>query len=245
MTMLPASTEKKLGLVIDLDICVGCHACAVACKSWNSTGTAAPLSDITPYGAEATGTWLNRIHSFEVDDGEGGFTLHFPRSCLHCDDAPCVPVCPTGASYKREKDGIVLVDEDLCIGCGLCAWSCPYGARELDDGTGTMKKCTLCVDRIDNDDLEEIDRVPACVRTCPTSARHFGDLGDPNSEVSLLVAARDGVALMPESGAKPVNRYLPPRSRHPERFSAPVRTPVEDTSGASGFLAWLDRALSD
>ena len=82
MTMLPASTEKKLGLVIDLDICVGCHACAVACKSWNSTGTAAPLSDITPYGAEATGTWLNRIHSFEVDDGEGGFAEGYFKNHL-------------------------------------------------------------------------------------------------------------------------------------------------------------------
>jgi Fe-S-cluster-containing dehydrogenase component len=101
------------------------------------------------------------------------------------------------------------------------------------------------VDRIDNDDLEEIDRVPACVKTCPTSARHFGDLGDPTSEVSLLVAARDGVALMPESGAKPVNRYLPPRSRHPERSTAPAGARAEDTSGATGFLAWLDQALSD
>ncbi|MBC6440088.1 MAG: 4Fe-4S dicluster domain-containing protein [Rhodospirillales bacterium] len=243
MTTLPTATEKKLGLVIDLDICVGCHACAVACKSWNSTGTAAPLSDMTPYGAEAQGTWLNRIHAFDVDDGEGGFTLHFPRSCLHCDNAPCVTVCPTGASYKRAKDGIVLVDEDLCIGCGLCAWACPYGARELDDGTGTMKKCTLCADRIDNSDLVEEDRVPACVRTCPTSARHFGDLADPSSDVSRLVVERGGVTLMPESGAEPVNRYLPPRSRH----AAPSATMTAggNDEAPDGFLGWLDRVLSD
>ncbi len=238
MTSLPKTTGRRLGLVIDLDICVGCHACAVACKSWNSTGAFAPLGDTHAYGIEASGTWLNRVHTFEIDDGAGGFTLHFPRSCLHCDDAPCVPVCPTGASYKRAADGIVLVDEDLCIGCGLCAWACPYGARELDDSEGVMKKCTLCVDRIDNPDLDEADRIPACVRTCPTSARSFGDLGDPGSDVSQLVARRDGAALMPESGAAPVNRYLPPRARH---------APQDDDRDVEpeGFLGWLDRLLTD
>ncbi len=242
MTSLPDKVESKLGLVIDLDICVGCHACAVACKSWNSIGSYSPLSDQDPYGAEASGTWLNRIHTFEIDDGDGGFTLHFPRSCLHCDDAPCVPVCPTGASWKRAEDGIVLVDEDKCIGCGLCAWACPYGARELDAGTGVMKKCTLCVDRIDNANLEPEDRIPACVRTCPTSARHFGDLGDPNSDVSKLVAERGGVALMPESGAAPVNRYLPPRTRHAGH--APDTDEI-DQAQPTGFLGWLDRMLTD
>ena len=94
--------------------------------------------------------------------------------------AACVTVCPTGASYKRAEDGIVLVDEDLCIGCGLCAWACPYGARELDADQGVMKKCTLCIDRIYNVNLAEEDRTPACVRACPTGARHFGDLADPD-----------------------------------------------------------------
>ena len=249
MTALPPPSRKKLGLVIDLDVCVGCHACAVACKSWNSVGAAAPLADTAPYGAEASGTWLNRVHSFEIDDGGAGFTLHFPRSCLHCDDAPCVPVCPTGASYKRAADGIVLVDEDLCIGCGLCAWACPYGARELDDASGVMKKCTLCADRIDNPAIDEADRIPACVRTCPTSARHFGDLGDPASQVSQLVAERGGVALMPESGAAPVNRYLPPRARRGAADGPGDASDSDAPAGAedariAGFLGWLDRALS-
>ena len=79
-------------------------------------------------------------------------------------------VCPTGASYKRVDDGIVLVNEDHCIGCGLCASACPYGAREMDPVEQVMKKCTLCVDRIYNENLPEEDRVPACVRTCPTGA---------------------------------------------------------------------------
>jgi sulfite dehydrogenase (quinone) subunit SoeB len=101
-------------------------------------------------------------------------------------------VCPTGASYKRAEDGIVLVDEELCIGCGLCAWACPYGARELDVVGGVMKKCTLCIDRIYNDNLPVEEREPACVAACPVHARHFGDLGDPDSAVSRLVAEREG-----------------------------------------------------
>ena len=148
--------------------------------------------------------------------------MHFPRSCLHCDDAPCVTVCPTGASYKRADDGIVLVNEDACIGCGLCAWACPYGARELDAAAGVMKKCTLCVDRIDNATLPEADRVPACVRACPTGARHFGDLADPESAVSRLVAERGGYDLMPEQGTRPVNKYLPPRPRDRIDDEAPL-----------------------
>jgi sulfite dehydrogenase (quinone) subunit SoeB len=164
MTALPDRTEKKLGLVIDLDTCVGCHACVTSCKEWNSQGYGAPLSDVDAYGAEPVGTFLNRVHSYEVTREGPAHGGAFPRSCLHCDDAPCVTVCPTGASYKRAEDGIVLVNEDACIGCGLCAWACPYGAREMDAVAGVMKKCTLCVDRIYNEELAEADRVPACVR---------------------------------------------------------------------------------
>ena len=147
------------------------------------SGLGAPLSDQNPYGADPSGTFLNRVHSYQVQPAEGAAQIiNFPRSCLHCDDAPCVTVCPTGASYKRAEDGIVLVNEDACIGCGLCAWACPYGAREMDADAGVMKKCTLCVDRIYNENLPEEDREPACVRTCPTGARHFGDFADPDSK---------------------------------------------------------------
>src|SRR6056297_3481029 len=172
MTLLPHSTDKKLGLVIDLDTCVGCHACVVSCKEWNTGGYGAPLADMDPYGADPVGAFLNRIHTFEVipektkiNPDPVASIVHFPKSCLHCDDAPCVTVCPTGASYKRAEDGIVLVNESACIGCGLCAWACPYGAREMDPSEGVMKKCTLCVDRIYNEEIPEVDRVPACVRT--------------------------------------------------------------------------------
>ena len=185
LTELPSTTQKKLGLVIDLDTCVGCHACVINCKEWNTSHYGAPLSDIEAYGENPVGTFLNRIHTYEVTPAQGlTQTVHFPKSCLHCEDAPCVTVCPTGASYKRREDGIVLVNEDDCIGCGLCAWACPYGAREMDAAEGVMKKCTLCIDRIYNENIPEEDREPACVRTCPANARHFGDFLDPDSNVS-------------------------------------------------------------
>ena len=242
MTALPPPSAVKLGLVIDLDTCVGCQACVVACKGWNTENYGAPLSDLRPYGDDPEGTFLNRVHTYEATSPDAPpQIIHFPRSCLHCEDAPCVTVCPTGASYKRAHDGIVLVNEDACMGCGLCAWACPYGAREMDAAAGVMKKCTLCVDRIENENLPEIDRVPACVRTCPTGARHFGDLGDPDSAVSRLVADRGGLDLMPEMGTRPVNKYLPPRPKDVAPACAPL-APVAETP--RGFLGWLDRALA-
>ena len=265
MTSLPAPTKKKLGLVIDLDTCVGCHACAVACKEWNAGGIAGPLTDEHPYGEDPFGVWFNRVHSYEIaaTASQPATTLHFPRSCLHCETPACVTVCPTGASYKRAEDGIVLVDNDKCIGCQLCAWACPYGAREIalphpkastsdagrkDSKRGTMQKCTLCVDRIYNETLDERDRQPACVMACPTRARMFGDLGDPDSDVSKAVAEREGFALMPEFGYQPVNRYLPPRPRRDGSGAAAAASvsaeETLDTAQLPPLLRWLDKALS-
>jgi len=245
MTSLPKTTDKKLGLVIDLDICVGCHACATSCKEWNTSGYSAPLSDHDPYGADPSGAWLNRIHSFEVTAAEGqSKTVHFPRSCLHCEEPDCVTVCPTGASYKRAEDGIVLVNPETCIGCKLCSWACPYGAREYDYDDGVMKKCTLCVDRIYNDNIPEEDRTPACVRACPTGARAFGDLGDPDSDVSRSVAEREGFNLLDEFGYKPVNKYLPPRINSIEAAPVPEAPAKPDGSKLEKLFAWADKALS-
>ena len=252
MTALPPPSKIKLGLVIDLDTCVGCHACAVSCKEWYSGGIAGPLTDTDPYGKDPEGVWFNRVHSYELEAtarcGSGADaqpaqpaqTLHFPRSCLHCETPACVTVCPTGASYKRAEDGIVLVDEDKCIGCKLCSWACPYGAREYSAVEGVMKKCTLCVDRIYNENLEESERQPACVQACPTKARHFGDLGDPESDISKLVAARGGVELMPQLGYQPTNRYLPPRPRRDGSRGGEV---VDEEAVRTSPIAWLDRIL--
>jgi Fe-S-cluster-containing dehydrogenase component len=165
----------KLGLVIDLDTCVGCHACAVACKEWNGESLmAGGAPDYDPYGASPSGVWFNRIRHFEQvregpRDAASGHvnlskTINVPMSCMHCEDADCVTVCPTGASYKRAEDGIVLVDPQRCMGCNYCSWACPYGARELDAEQGVMRKCTLCVDRI-------YDQAPAGVRARVSGAR--------------------------------------------------------------------------
>jgi Fe-S-cluster-containing dehydrogenase component len=246
MTQLPQSTDRKLGLVIDLDTCVGCHACVISCKGWNTENYGSALSDTDAYGPDVSGTFLNRVHSSEVKPETGPAQLiHFPKSCLHCEDAPCVTVCPTGASYKRTADGIVLVNEDACIGCGLCAWACPYGARELDAVAGVMKKCTLCIDRIYNENLPKEDQIPACVRTCPSGARHFGDFADPNSNVSKLTAERGGMDLMPEQGTRPTNKYLPPRPKDCSgeiNTLAPMLEPV--ATDGKGFVGWLDKMLS-
>ena len=250
MTTLPPPSQKKLGLVIDLDTCVGCQACATSCKEWNTqSAVAGPLNDQDAYGPDPHGAWLNRVHSYEVGEGDTGRTVHFPRSCLHCETPACVTVCPTGASYKRAEDGIVLVNPDTCIGCKLCSWACPYGAREYDYTQGVMKKCTLCVDRIYNDTFEPEDRVPACVKACPTGARHFGDLGDKDSAVSRLVASRDGFDLLPGIGYKPVNKYLPPRPRPVAAEPAVSAQPITPAVGESGtaatrFFAWADQTLA-
>ena len=235
----------RLGLMIDLDMCVGCHACAVACKEWNTGATTGPLSDYQPYGAKPSGVWFNRIRHYEVGEYPNNKTINFPMSCLHCKDAECVTVCPTGASWKRPEDGIVLVDQEKCMGCNLCAWACPYGAREYDYLDGVMKKCTLCIDRIYNEHLAEEDRVPACVRACPTGARAFGDLGDPESAVSKNVAARGGYDLMPEMGYKPTNKYLPPRDKRAGGPAVDVSRPLSmRSSSVETLFAWVDKALS-
>jgi Fe-S-cluster-containing dehydrogenase component len=111
----------------------------------------------------------------------------------------------------------------------------------MDPIANVMKKCTLCVDRIYNENLPEIDRIPSCVRTCPSGARHFGDFADPNSNVSKLVAERGEIALMPEQGTKPVNRYLPPRPK--DQISKPSVTAPDVAETPDGFFNWLDKTL--
>ena len=251
MTSLPATRPaRRLGLVIDLDTCVGCQACVVSCKEWNTGGHPAPLTDQDPYGAEPRGAWLNRVHGYEVGEGEAGRTVHFPKSCLHCEHAACVTVCPTGASYKRAEDGIVLVDEALCIGCGLCAWACPYGARELDADQGVMKKCTLCIDRIYNANLAEEDRIPACVRACPTGARHFGDLA--RSGLGGLPPGGGARRLRPDAGVRlradqqvPAAAPAPSRSRVARAPARPWTRPSPAAGFSHGSIACSPTELPD
>jgi Fe-S-cluster-containing dehydrogenase component len=240
----------QLALVIDLNVCVGCSACVTSCKEWNTSSEGGGgMVDQNPYGKDPTGTFFNRVQTFEVGEYPNVETVHFPKSCLHCEDPPCVPVCPTGASYKRKEDGIVLVDYDKCIGCKYCSWACPYGAREIDEKQKVMKKCTLCVDRIYDTTLREDRRKPACVLACPTSARLFGDVHDPMSAVSIAINERGGYQLMPEWGTRPANHYLPRRKINSQvteeslnRIDNPLKK-EEQRAPASNDLPSLDDFL--
>ncbi|NQV47673.1 MAG: 4Fe-4S dicluster domain-containing protein [Rhodospirillaceae bacterium] len=242
---------KQLALVIDLNTCVGCHACVTSCKEWNSSGWGGPMPDTNPYDRDPSGVFFNRVQTYEAGTYPNTETIHFPKSCLHCEDPPCVPVCPTGASYKRAEDGIVLVDYDKCIGCKYCSWACPYGAREFDEETGVMKKCTLCVDRIYDKNLPEAERKPACVLACPAGARLFGDVTDPDSDVSIAIREEGGYQLMPEWGTKPGNQYLPRRkvkrvihedelvrADNPLKKEGPLPRPEEGTPSLDDVTSW-------
>ena len=176
----------RYAMAIDLSLCVGCAACAVACKMEN---------EVPP------GVFNLWIREREVGEYPNLVVEFRPEQCLHCENPPCVPVCPTGASYQT-KDGLVLVDPKKCIACGACIAACPYDARYLHPA-GYVSKCTFCAHRL------EKGKVPACVETCPTYCRTFGDLEDPESPVAkALKAAERADVLRPEQGTRPKLFYL-------------------------------------
>ncbi|MEL7563821.1 MAG: 4Fe-4S dicluster domain-containing protein [Dehalobacterium sp.] len=187
--------KKRYGMVIDLRRCFGCQTCVVGCIVWNSIPDGIKWSHVDTAGSkiehQPMGTFPNVNMSF------------LPHLCNHCEDPACVRNCPTKAMHKRE-DGIVLVDQTKCVGCGYCSWSCPYGTPILDPVKKVMSKCTLCAERIGHSE------VPFCVANCPGKARIFGDLNDPNSEVSKLIAIRKGRQLCPENGTGPSVYYVGP-----------------------------------
>ncbi len=176
----------RFGMVIDTAKCVGCMDCVVACKTENEV----------PEGFNRD--WI-------VQDVTGTFpTLHMEirsERCNHCDTPPCVYCCPTGASHVHGLGGVVLVDHNMCIGCKACLASCPYDARFIHPD-GYADKCTFCIHRVE----KGLD--PACVSVCPTRCMTFGDLDDPNSTVSKLLASRMYHSLIPEAGTKPQVFYL-------------------------------------
>ncbi len=178
--------KGRLAMVIDLRRCTGCHSCAVACKAEFKV----PL-----------GVWRSWVKIAEHGSYPRTSRAFLPRLCNHCDKPACVDACPTKASYKRE-DGAVLVKEDVCIACGLCVAACPYKARFVNHEKEIADKCTFCVHRTD----EGIE--PSCVNTCPAKARTFGDLSDPRSEVSKLVASVPARVLKPGLGTEPSVFYL-------------------------------------
>jgi Fe-S-cluster-containing dehydrogenase component len=207
------------GMVIDLDKCIGCEYCLRACSAVNDVAQDKP--------------W-NIVVKEKTSDGQ---TFFFSRPCLHCQDAPCVEVCPVKATYVRE-DGLVIMDYDRCIGCRYCEVACPFDARKFNwkvnreenpyvptwgipeverRPRGVVEKCTFCIHRIDkglSTGLKpgiDYDATPACVNICPVGARSFGDLLDPESNVSLLIANNPTIRLREELGTESSVYYLPPK----------------------------------
>ncbi|RJX75218.1 4Fe-4S dicluster domain-containing protein [Vibrio sinensis] len=185
---------KRYAMVVDLRKCVGCQACTVGCSIENQ----API-----------GQFRTTVKQYEVmlDDGSAttkevqAFML--PRLCNHCENPPCVAVCPVQATFQRE-DGIVMVDNSRCVACAYCVQACPYDARFINEETLTADKCTFCAHR-----LEE-GLLPACVETCVGGARVIGDINDPNSEIRRLMSLHhaDIKVLKPNEGTKPHVFYI-------------------------------------
>jgi len=179
--------KKQYGMVIDVRRCIGCHACTVACKSEFDVALGVNRS------------WVEYVEKGVYPNVGRSF---LPRLCNHCSEPPCVYVCPTNVTYKRKQDGIVVVDQGLCIGCKYCVQACPYDARYLDPYTGWADKCDFCIHRV-SQGVE-----PSCVSTCVGGARIFGDLNDPESEVSKLIAENRVTVLRDEMGTFPNVYYI-------------------------------------
>lgn len=175
------SNNQHFGMLIDLSLCIGCNACVVACKQENETPRA------------RFNTW---VESWDVDAGERGIRrANVPKQCNHCEDAPCVKVCPTGASYRTDE-GVVLVDKDKCIGCKYCMAACPFSVRyQLD--SGEVEKCTFCYHRTTE------GLMPACASACVTRARYFGDLNDLESDISQKMTALKTEGIHADLNLKP------------------------------------------
>ncbi|HYP25561.1 MAG TPA: 4Fe-4S dicluster domain-containing protein [Blastocatellia bacterium] len=201
----------KYGFLIDHSRCIGCHACTVACKSEHDV----------PIGTNRT--WVKYIEKGEYPDTRRYFNV---LRCNHCEDAPCVTICPVTALYKRD-DGIVDFDGRRCIGCKACMQACPYDALYINPYTNTAEKCNYCAHRV------EAQIEPACVIVCPVQAIVSGDMSDPSAKISRLIASNQTLVRKPEAGTRPKLHYI-------EADQAALR-PTEQTH-ASGYL-WAERRL--
>jgi len=197
--------KKQLAMVIDSSLCIDCKACTLACKIENNV---------------PDGHWRNWVKRSEPDFSQPDWMthhapLHFqPGGCMHCEVPTCVQACPTGATFKDTKDGAIKVDPKLCIGCGSCIPACPYGARYRHPTRNIVDKCDYCEKRRERGEL------PACVITCPTKARVFGDINDPNSDAAQLLKKNQSVRVINnESDTKPNMYYL--------AATAPLNWPVK------------------
>lgn len=189
--MAGASGKHHWGMLVDVRKCIGCQACTVSCIQENAVPEGSFRTVVSTYSVALDG----------ADQPAGTYVL--PRLCNHCDNPPCVPVCPVGATFKQ-ADGLVMVDSDRCVGCAYCVQACPYDARFINHETGKADKCTFCAHRL------EAGLLPACVETCVGGARIFGDLNDPDSELNRRLAeSRDQLkVLKPELATKPQVFYI-------------------------------------
>ncbi|MFH2039441.1 MAG: DMSO/selenate family reductase complex B subunit, partial [Chloroflexota bacterium] len=153
-----------LAFHVSLDQCTGCKACQLACQDKNDLDATTTWRRVLEYSG---GTW---IIDKDLYIPSGNFTYFTPVSCMHCENPPCMEVCPAGAITKRDSDGVVLINADQCIGCRYCQWACPYGALWFKEETGKMAKCDFCVD------LLAKGQKPACVDACPYRSLDFGTL---------------------------------------------------------------------
>jgi molybdopterin-containing oxidoreductase family iron-sulfur binding subunit len=222
-------------MVIDLDKCTGCQACTIACQAENNIPFAGP--------GETALDRSKHWHDVLAEVKEEGIYPHLhvqfiPRPCLHCDDPPCVKVCPVGATYV-DDEGLVRMDYQRCIGCRYCATACPYAVRYFNwyapehpaghdaylnpevpvRPVGVVEKCTFCIHRLQQAKREaaaqgrelsdaELVMLPACNEACPASARYFGDLDDPDSTVSWLARSPRAFRLLEDLGTEPKVYYL-------------------------------------
>lgn len=156
---------KQYGFYINVAKCTGCKTCMVACKDKNNLPVGMNFRRVAEYSGGSwrqdrmTGAWREDV-----------FAYYLSISCNHCEDPACVKACPTKAHYKRSEDGLVLINQDKCVGCGMCAKACPYGAPQLDVSAKKMRKCDACIDRL------EKGFEPTCVAACPQRAIAFGEI---------------------------------------------------------------------
>ena len=199
----------RYAFVLDQGRCIGCHACSIACKAEHDV----------PLGSYRT--WVKYVEKGTFPDTRRFFTV---LRCNHCDDAPCVTICPTTALFRRD-DGIVDFDRDACIGCKACMQACPYDALYIHPERNVAEKCNFCSHRI------EIDLEPPCATVCPTEAILVGDLDDPSSRVARIVATEEVDVRKPEKGTVPKVFY---REGEP-------RALVPGASSDAGGSLWADR----
>ncbi|WP_084503095.1 sulfate reduction electron transfer complex DsrMKJOP subunit DsrO [Desulfatirhabdium butyrativorans] len=178
---------KKYAMVIDTNRCTCCHGCTIACLSENNV----------PDGYYRC--WVKKIAKGRYPN----VSFHFlPRLCNHCEDAPCLNLCPTGATYRTQEDGVVHVNREVCVGCHVCIDACPYGARFFNPITHTADKCDFCYHRI-TQGME-----PACVTACTGKARIFGDLNDPTSQIAKYLNDHSTQSLRTDLDTHPKVHYV-------------------------------------